>query len=342
MEAKTPVRFLVSATCCVAFEVLEETSRKELRRQILIAAFGGRTLHLDLRLAHPRRPDPVADVTGHRKFEHGLGSAPLSRYYDPDTTAPKTWRCPARLKIGASPARRVKGDIYPNRDNCLAGEPVFCQLWPPENVVGTPGKRSVGALGWLRACRQAYAKGIDVLYSTNTFFIESRLASITSLELRWEILLFGRDGQEPKSDEDRAHLASQLGHLCEAFANLRTLVLSFRDPLYCDFHIRPAQRLGEIDRVLLRPLAEASSRLPLRAQEQHVVVELPWNVFCDLNGLDRVSGLALEAEQKGEEWGDGSGTWLRYPVPAARSTHEGKEEKTQDGKGSQSNGGLFY
>ncbi len=70
-------------------------------------------------------------------------------------------------------------------------------------------------IGWLLACRQAYAEGIDVLYSTNTFFLESttlfdalfcpashraaqqlllphHLASITSLELRWELLLWGQ------------------------------------------------------------------------------------------------------------------------------------------------------
>ncbi|KAK0639652.1 hypothetical protein B0T16DRAFT_336810, partial [Cercophora newfieldiana] len=60
-------------------------------------------------------------------------------------------------------------------------------------------------MGWLLACRQAYADGVDILYSTNTFFVESvqlldailfpiptfvvpeRLALITSLELRWDI-----------------------------------------------------------------------------------------------------------------------------------------------------------
>lgn len=43
----------------------------------------------------------------------------------------------------------------------------------PEYVVGAPEKCSASAPGSLRACRQAYAAGIGVLYSTNTFFIES-------------------------------------------------------------------------------------------------------------------------------------------------------------------------
>ncbi|GAB1318068.1 hypothetical protein MFIFM68171_08278 [Madurella fahalii] len=241
-----------------------------------------------------------------RKYEHGLGSAPLSRYYDPDTSAPKTWRwyscvchrlIPPRSRLEwRSLAAGTATHRYPHHDNCLAGEPMFCPIWPPEYVVGAPGKCTVGALGCLLACRQAYAEGIDLLYSTNTFFIESaalfdawfcpvprsrhlllpqRLASITSLELRWRVLLFGRDNQEHRSDQDRAHLASHLRHLCAAFPNLRTLVLSFSDLLYNDRRVRPAQALDEIDRVLLRPLAEAVARLPLRAQQQSVVVELP-------------------------------------------------------------------
>lgn len=33
---------------------------------------------------------------------------------------------------------------------------------------------NVDALGWLRTCRQAYLEGIQVLYGTNTFILESQ------------------------------------------------------------------------------------------------------------------------------------------------------------------------
>ncbi|KAK4130645.1 hypothetical protein BT67DRAFT_436865 [Trichocladium antarcticum] len=65
----------------------------ELRRRILMAAFGGRTLHLDMQFTHP----PRADVFDHCKEEfrydmqaHCLGAWPLSSLYGPDRDAPRT------------------------------------------------------------------------------------------------------------------------------------------------------------------------------------------------------------------------------------------------------------
>ena len=145
-------------------------------------------------------------------------------------------------------------------------------------------------------------RGIDVLYSTNTYFIESpalfdalfcpaprknqllllpqRLASITFLELRWDVLLFGKlpgprgDPQTHLADEGRAQVAAHLSYLGDGFPNIRTLVLSFLGILYNDFQVRPAQVLNEIHCVLLRSIADAVARLPSQVQQQHVVVEL--------------------------------------------------------------------
>ncbi|KAH6624778.1 hypothetical protein B0J18DRAFT_465971 [Chaetomium sp. MPI-SDFR-AT-0129] len=250
----------------------------ELRRRILMTAFGGRTLHLDLRLAHPRHPDDLASpVSGHREYEHDLGAAPLSESYRPDEALPKIWR-------------------------------------------------------WYNS---AYAEAIDLLYATNTFFVESdalldnlvcpgpaagstnhlllpeRLARITSLELRWKVLLFGQPSNSwgerfaaaQNTEANRAKLAAQLRHLCSTFPNLRSLVLSFSDPLYNVRGVQPAHALAEIDRVLLRPIADAVARLPPSARRKRVVVELPSNVFSELNGIKHkgVSGLGLEEEQKERE-----------------------------------------
>ncbi|KAH6637369.1 hypothetical protein F5144DRAFT_629262 [Chaetomium tenue] len=233
----------------------------ELRRLVLVAAFGQRTVHLDLRLSRPRREDSLDLLPRYAKCEHGLGSAPLRKCASPDHAAPPAWR------------------------------------W----------------YGCLLACRQAYAEGIDVLYSTNTFFLEStalfdalfcpaphrtsqqlllpqRLASITSLELRWELLLWGQIPRgrgnpwtrEPLmplfADKGRVQLAAYLCYLGEAFPNLQTLVLAFADSLYHDSQVRPVWALEEIDRLLLRPIADAVARLQ-HPQRQHVVVELPSNVF---------------------------------------------------------------
>ena len=263
---------------------------------------------------------------------------------------------------------RLTTYIYPHGDRCLHGEARCCATWP--------GKCTVGAMGWLLACRQAYAEGIDVLYSTNTFFIEStalfdallyagprradqllmlpqRLASITSLELRWNVLLWGWRYHQPGhprshvfADKGRAQVAAYLSCLGDVFPNVRTLVLSFTDDLYSDFQARPARALDEIDRLLLRPIADAVARLP-QAQRQHVVVELPSAVFGDLNGTWKgPPGLRLEVEKRGEEWGDAEGDWLRYPLCASMAAYSGHSNtegrKVESTTGSVVDRGLFY
>lgn len=153
--------FLVVATPGTIFASLPA----ELRRRVLIAAFGGRTLHIDLRLAHPRLPGTSAAATsGHG--EHGGGAAPLSWRYAADRTAPRTWRwwscvCHRLVPPGSRWERRVlaRGVApyrFPKHDGCIRGDAAFCQLWSSETAT-VPARRrcAVGSLGWLLACRQA-------------------------------------------------------------------------------------------------------------------------------------------------------------------------------------------
>ncbi|WYZ42086.1 hypothetical protein EsH8_V_000981 [Colletotrichum jinshuiense] len=340
----------------------------ELRRHVLVAAFGERTLHLDLRLA-PRGQRVNTGEFSEAPYEHGRGAAPLSwsrivvpRDVPGETTetlksasflakAKKSWEwewrwygcvCHRLLPHGSAMERRftargVSPYMWPHRDACLRGQAVMCQLWPTGPATDAMKVKNrgtcdcaVGALGWLRACRQAYVEGAEVLYATNTFILESRelldalsspdigprlllpqrLAMIGSLELRWEVLLFGDVSLPPlsrDSDKDRMRLVPNLASLLVAFPNLRSLVISFSGQLYNDPLVRPASRLPEIDRLLLRPFAAALA--PLAPQlEKQVVVELPSNVFRDLKGL------GLEEERRGDEWGDGKGSWLRYAI----------------------------
>jgi hypothetical protein len=163
---------------------------------------------------------------------------------------------------------------------------------------------AIGVVGWLLTCRQSYVEGIEVLYSTNTFIespvlfdalfcpgprtrhliLPQRLASIASLELRWE-----RDHFDPFSGEnqrgqvgadrravDRERLASYLRNLGGTFPNLRRLVLYVWQNFYWD-------AIDQVDRVLLRPLADAVACLPwLQQQPVTIIVELPYNVFNQL------------------------------------------------------------
>ncbi|KAK4041493.1 hypothetical protein C8A01DRAFT_34446 [Parachaetomium inaequale] len=359
----------------------------ELRCRILMAAFGGRTLHLDLRLAHPRRPDDLAaPVSGHHEYEHDLGAAPLSEYYGPDEASPKTWRWYSSVCHRMEPPgsrwehRSVRLGYpvyrYPHTDGCLRGEAMCCALWPPESAAGIQGKCRVGVMGWLLACRQAYAEAIDLLYATNTFFVESdalldnlvcpgpatgstnhlllpeRMAQITSLELRWEVLIFGQPSASwgerfavaQNTEANRAKLAAHLRHLCSTFPNLRSLVLSFSDPLYNVRGVQPAYALAEIDRVLLRPIADAVARLPLSAQRKRVVVELPSNVFSELNGIKHkgLPGLELEEEQKERVVDDGRGLWLRYPLSARPSRQPRQGSPDAESESGSSDYDFYY
>lgn len=353
----------------------------ELRRRILMAAFGGRTLHLGMQFAHPRRADAFdycKEEFRHATQAHCLGAWPLSSLYGPDRDAPRTWRwlscvChrmlpPGFLWKGRSPGVQYR---YPHTDACLQGDAVFCSLWPPETMpesIPAVGKCMIGTMGWLLACRQAYVEGIDVLYATNTFFIESdvlfsnlvcrdpglstrhlilpeRLACITSLELRWNLVLFGdlRSylGRAHNADEARTQLAANLRHLADPFPNLRTLVISFWECLYNDYKVRPLYVLDEIDRVLLRPLAEAIARLPLPARQKPVVVELPANIFQDLHGYKSSTGVELEAEYNDSDVGHGDSRWLRYPLSRRLAESDGSSPLASE-RGHHSNSSDFY
>lgn len=209
-----------------------------------------------------------------------------------------------------------------------------CSFTPKHKKKKKKGKKK---LKGLTVNHSSYAEGIHVLYSTNTFFIEStpifdalfcpppvaqqhlllpeRVASIKSLELRWDMKLFGitTDVVEElyyDASSNRRQLASHLGHIDLAFPDLRRLVLTLEDGLYRDGRQRPRQVLDEIDRVLLQPIARLVGKLS--RLEKPVVVELPRNVFTDLKDRDSQQRLSLR-ESKGHH----EGVWLRYPVLSA-------------------------
>ncbi|KAK4096333.1 hypothetical protein N658DRAFT_436323, partial [Parathielavia hyrcaniae] len=202
-------RLLTPTSCQQSPATLGTLARlpPELRRRILMAAFGDRTLHLDMHFAPPRRASAsdhlTPDLGAGSAPAHGFGVSPLSPYYFPADDAPPAWRwtscvCHRMMPPGSRWEQRslAKGYPvyrYPHTDDCLRGEAFYCALWPPEKIAA-PGKCTVGAMGWLLACRQAYLEGIDVLYSTNTYFIES------------EVLLSNLVCPDPGSFQDRRHL----------------------------------------------------------------------------------------------------------------------------------------
>ncbi|KAF6828318.1 hypothetical protein CPLU01_08593 [Colletotrichum plurivorum] len=294
----------------------------ELRQRVLRAAFGDRTLHVDLRLAPPQRQRGNLAMAA-AAYEHGAGSAPL-RFTGTDKEN-RQWRwygcvCHRLLPRDSAEERRIftargiSPYIWPHRDACLHGEAVMCKVWAAGEC-----ECAVGALGWLRACRMAYAEGVEVLYATNAFVIESRdlldaslagrrvvlpqrLSAVRELELRLEVMLFGDPTLLNTESKDKIQVLPHLAGLAAAFPGLLSLV---------------------IESLLLRPLALAAERLAPQL-ERSVVVELPSNVFCDLGGLE------LKEERRVDEWGNGKGTWWRYPVGGSEGWYCVKEGVESD------------
>ncbi|KAJ6445139.1 RES domain-containing protein [Purpureocillium lavendulum] len=170
----------------------------ELRRQILIEAFGGQTVHMDLLY-----DSAVSERTSGGEIGHcGMPIWDMKDAQEPRVSegAGKQWIwrssvCHRNPPTSGPPGHRVQ----PSQDLCRFGAvgKGMCQLWPG----GYPAKCFIGAMGWLLTCRQAYIEGIEVLYSTNTihtaskevlchidrFLLPQRRLAITSVELLWEM-----------------------------------------------------------------------------------------------------------------------------------------------------------
>ncbi|KAK7224149.1 hypothetical protein V2G26_012152 [Clonostachys chloroleuca] len=150
----------------------------EIRRDILLHAFGEHTLHMDLGFqAPPKRVDEEPtdpDTTAHAGIE--------SQEFIPFGDIKGEWRwggcvChrsppeenPLSLgRLRSDPLVRARGSYH--TDGCLVGE-AACPHWPGQ----WPVKCQIGIMGWLLSCRQAYLEGMEVLYGTNTIQVSCKL-----------------------------------------------------------------------------------------------------------------------------------------------------------------------
>ncbi|KIE03479.1 hypothetical protein MAJ_00010, partial [Metarhizium majus ARSEF 297] len=180
----------------------------EIRRHVLVSAFGERTLHMDLDFRLPfnlveKKPYDGCDVHA-RIHQENLAS---DSHLDTKSGRNRTWRwfgCVChRFDVDKTPpltyGRRCNCRCAhfgePDTDLCLRGSGK-CNTWP-----GTwPVKCQLGVMGWMLSCKRAYFEVMDVLYGTNTFHIASPvlmksmsdlfpshiLANIRSLELVWQ------------------------------------------------------------------------------------------------------------------------------------------------------------
>ncbi|RFU76615.1 hypothetical protein TARUN_5641 [Trichoderma arundinaceum] len=229
----------------------------EIRRKILIEAFGGQTVHMDLIYDHPplpREEQQSKDSQTGRCRSHGNLNINLNagtcdiRNLRLDDSRPKEWAwrssvCHRNLPVPCRPGQEVQ----PGEDYCRFGQSPWhrtCSIWPGE----FPTKCLVGAMGWLCSCRQAYVEGIDILYSTNTFHTASkemilsfnsillpqRLSSITAVELLWDFAPFPSIHPEVVKPplSDMASFYSFLDAIPTTFPALRKLHISLQGRLY--------------------------------------------------------------------------------------------------------------
>ncbi|KAL7793043.1 hypothetical protein V8C37DRAFT_379108 [Trichoderma ceciliae] len=232
----------------------------EIRRKILIEAFGGQTVHMDLIYDHPPQPleDQPEESQEERRLIQGCSHGNLNvnlnnsgcdiRNLRLDDSRPKEWTWRSSVCHRNPPAQCPPGeDVQPAEDYCRFGQSPWhrtCLVWPGE----FPTKCLVGAMGWLRSCRQAYIEGVDVLYSTNTFhtaskemilslgsiLLPARLSSITSVELLWDFAPFPSIHPEVVKPplSDMASLHSFLNAIPTTFPAIRQLHISLQGRLF--------------------------------------------------------------------------------------------------------------
>ncbi len=132
----------------------------EIRIQILTAAFGERTLHMDVLLSHPPwRRQPIGHdraVLGHAGLFIEPSKAGDGRWFPVlDTTARQAWQWHGSVCHRNPPGTAVDNghSVQPCQDQCRSGVTPddACKQWPGVS----PDKCRIGAMGWLQSCRQA-------------------------------------------------------------------------------------------------------------------------------------------------------------------------------------------
>lgn len=235
----------------------------EIRRSILVAAFGERTLHFDLRLEHPLRAEaPGANGRrGRRQPQHQPQPQPhanahMFNSYHRDPQRPQEWTWWSSVCHRAVPYWNFhppppgSGHFAdPANDTCrkASGDLRHCCDYYPGIM---PNKCFIGVVPWLLTCRQAYIEGIDVLYATNRIhiahagilinlprsLIPNRLLMIREVELVWSLCLSSsgadRGWTTGAGDDQFSNVNDRLvmfSHIPRILPNLQYIHLSLTD-----------------------------------------------------------------------------------------------------------------
>ncbi|OBT40437.1 hypothetical protein VE00_08714 [Pseudogymnoascus sp. WSF 3629] len=246
----------------------------EIRRQILTEALGSRTLHVDLTyLNRPVR----------KKGKYVIGKDGGYAY-----AKSKTWgwySCECHQTDSLWPdgiARRNFGEErwianqrkLPCAGGCKDGR--NHRKCGPEVDDKQPLKCRINAMGWLLACRQAYADGVDILFSTNNFHMDNfdlllhlprlilpqRLRNIESMEVSWTFRPTAtRDKPLDILWNDPTTKDTVLHELCRMVPELFPRVRQLDINILGELRLRPDTHsavvaLGGIEAVFLGPIED--------------------------------------------------------------------------------------
>ncbi|KAF2659548.1 hypothetical protein K491DRAFT_689159 [Lophiostoma macrostomum CBS 122681] len=227
----------------------------EIRRQILVEAFGKQRLHIRL-----DRSLPPARKWRKKSRETWLWASP---------------RCHRD-----APTLPFLSCIYAWDDLCLDRS---CK---EINYHSTMCDHTLGAMGWILASRQAYIEGIDVLYATNIInvsqkhvmlniqelLLPSHLASIRSLEVKWdlEVMQFNPDSSSWGKDISRMELRPLFKAIRSSLPHLHKLLISLHTRFRC----------GSLDAAIFTGVLELMDELLQNLSGlQETYIAFPHSVF---------------------------------------------------------------
>ncbi|KAF5549995.1 hypothetical protein FMEXI_4001 [Fusarium mexicanum] len=250
----------------------------EIRRQVLIEAFGDRTIHMDLTYNHPPMQGNKRTHAMIQEWRLGLDkSRPKSWYWRGCTChhKPPPWH-PA-IATESYSARAV------DKDRCCIGLGQCCDMWSKnsKDLYGC----WIGAMGWLQTCRQAYTEGIDVLYTTNTIHISSatllvdltayilpqRLSSIRALEIIWFVETDVCIGKNLPRERD---LNAILRILDRYFPDLKRLNLALKLGLSKNVETHVHWLFDTLDSFFIRRVSDC--------MREPFAVSIPFAVYAEL------------------------------------------------------------
>jgi hypothetical protein len=129
---------LAATADCAFFQHLSP----EIRRKVLVTAFGNRIMHMSLEFNHPSQLVELGTSRWER-YIPPTAQHPPHRLH-PDEQAPKAWQW------RGCPCWHMGLPRYPHNDQCLPG---VARCWKDASTV--LDCCLTGSMGWLLTCRQA-------------------------------------------------------------------------------------------------------------------------------------------------------------------------------------------